>query len=298
MQGVFQIIPPMAWLVIAVLATSAWALVVRVLMKKEGDFLASASITDVFSVIFLILFVVLLGPTFGSTLPSLDLGVIPPFQWVLWAGVSILYTGYVFFTFKASQKVEAAERAILGQSQIIWTVAFSAIFLSEPLGFGKLAAIFLILVGSILCIYRPTKAKWKLEGVHLVLIASLFIGGASVADKFNLQLIPPLVYAIPTYAVPAICFSIMMGKDSISRMGAIAKKYSKEVALISFISISSFTTLLISLSQMEASVAIPLLNTYIVVTALGGMLLLGEREAWAQKLIGALLAFAGAIMIA
>ena len=68
--------------------------------------------------------------------------------------------------------------------------------------------------------------------------------------------------------------------------------------LLAITSTLPYVAFLLALRFLPASEVVPLVNTNIVLTALGGMLLLGEKEGWIQKVIGAILAFAGAWMIA
>ncbi|MFH1306440.1 MAG: DMT family transporter [Candidatus Micrarchaeota archaeon] len=291
----YDLLPPMGWLVLSILTTAAWSLLVRVLNKDEKDYLASLALTEGATVAFLLLLILTFGFDF-ATEGKPPIGEIPQLNWILMALAGVFYAVFIYFTFKGSQTVEGSIRPILGQTEIIWGMLLAFLFLSEVITGQKIFAGLLILAGSVICIYRPG-GKFKLAGVGLILFAALFVASGHVIDRVNSQLFPPLIYAIPLFIIPTIIFFAMMGKKAFERTGKVFEKRPWVSLLLSAFAAVSHVFLLLSLAKIEASVVIPLFNTFVIVAALGGIIFLKERKGWVQKIVGALLAFIGAAII-
>ncbi|MFH1306441.1 MAG: EamA family transporter [Candidatus Micrarchaeota archaeon] len=294
----YELLPPLGWVVVAIISISAWNLAVRGLMKKEKDFVATGASSNIVTALLLIPAILFLGFDFGSKAQP-TLGNIPLFGWGVALLSSILMSVFVYLTYKASRQVDAAERHIISRTKLILVFLFASVFLSEEITFYKIIAAILIIAGSIVCLYRPGKTNWKInEGVLLVLIASALVAGADTATKIALQYFSPIIFAIPIHVIPALSLIFLMGQDATARIGKIFKKYPREISLIGAISMVLFISVLLSFISMDLSVAIPLLSLSVVLTAISGAILLNEKEGWIQKIIGALLAVAGASLIA
>ena len=89
-----------------------------------------------------------------------------------------------------------------------------------------------------------------------------------------------------------------MGKNLVPRLSSAISKNAVPIFLAGFFSVASYLLYLLSLSQLPLSQVIVLFNTNVVLTAILGALILSEKGNWQQKLAGAVLAFAGAALVA
>lgn len=292
----YSFLPPLGWLFFSILATSAWSLLIRVLNKDEKDYLASVAATDGLSTLMLVVVILILGADFGFD-GNFDLASIPLHMWIFVFATAFLYAGFIFYTFKGSQHVEGSIRPVLSQTQSIWAVLISFLFLAEAASLQKLFAIAIIIFGSVLSLWSSKKMDFVQRGVGAILFASFLLGIASVADKVILKFMPSVVYPLFTFAIPCVIFIFLMGRNAPKRILCVLKKRFWVSVLLSFFSILSFISLLLALSKLEASITIPLFNTFVIVTAFGGMVFLGEKSGWQYKIAGAIFAFIGAVLI-
>ncbi len=293
-------IPPLFWALAAAAGISAWSLLSRHIMRNEKDYLAVAVINENLSALVLIGALFVLGPAWLSSsqlAAPLDFSSIPALAWGALAIAIVLYTASGLLSYQVFQAVEASERAVVSQAQIVWVVALGALILGEPVGPLTLLAAGLIVAGALLCTYRPGKHRWDSPGVRLTLVVALIYGTATLADKLALGYFPPLLYSLPMYLFPGIAALALLGNSIRKRAPIVLKKYGARFLLFSALSILPYFAYLIALRELPASSISPLVSTNVVLTALGGMLLLGEHEGWRQKIVGAMLAFAGAWMM-
>jgi drug/metabolite transporter (DMT)-like permease len=289
-------ISPFFWALAAAAGISAWSLLSRHIMRNEKDYLAVAVINENLSALVLIGALLVLGPGWLASAP-IDFSSIPPLAWGALAVAIVLYTASGLLSYQVFQKVEASERAVVSQAQIIWVVALGALLLSEPVGPATLLAAGLIVAGALLCTYRPGKHRWDSPGVRLTLVVALIYGTATLADKLALGYFPPLLYSLPMYLFPGLAALALLGNSIRKRAPIVLKRYGARFLLFSALSILPYFAYLLALRELPASAISPLVSTNVVLTALGGMLLLGEHDGWKQKIAGALMAFAGAWMM-
>lgn len=290
-------IPPLFFALFAAAGIAAWSILSRRVLKNEKDFVAVGGLNEILASAFMLILILLLGTDLGPA-RSIDFSRIPVTGWLALAASSILYTIFTFLNYKAFQTVEATERAVVSQIQIGWVVLMGVLLLGEHPGFAQAAGIVLVVAGALLCTYRKTHHRWGVQGVQLVAFGSLVSGTATLADKVAIGYFPILLYAFWLFVLPAAVALAIMGRKAMARMrGAWKRHGAGPLLLLAVASTLPYVALLLALQLMPVSEVVPLINTNIVLTALGGMLLLGEHEGWPQKVLGAILAFAGAWMI-
>ena len=289
-------IPPAALALAAALLISAWALLSRRILKGKTDYLASGTLIEIVSTAFLAMTLLLLIPDFGSELHSL--AAAPPQAWLILLLSTANYTALIFLFYKANQTAEATERSVVNQLQIPFALLLASLFLSEPITASSIIGAALIIAGAIVCTYRPGMLHWKTEGIRLAAFAAILTGAASLADKLALTRIPLVLYAIPLYIIPALLGLFWMGKNIAPRLSSAFSRNPFPIILAGVFSVASYLLYLLSLSQLPLSQVIVLFNTNVVLTAILGALILSEKGNWQQKLVGAVLAFIGAALVA
>ena len=284
-------------LLLATVLLSAWGLLARKVLKVERDYFAAGTLMEAASTG--VIFIALAALAFLSfPEASLSLSGVPMLAWLLWITAIVLYTAFIYITYKANQTAEAAERSVLNQLQIPVATVLSAIFLSEPLSATRIAGAALVMAGAVICTYKPGFAHWKREGLLLAASAALIVGAANVVDKVAIQSIPIILYSLPLYVVPFLFGLFSLGPRRMQRLGRAYSFHGAWLLAVGAFSVASYLFYLFALARLPVSLTITLFNTNVVLTALGGMLLLSEKTDWKQKLLGALLAFAGAALAA
>jgi len=285
-------VPPSTLAICAAVLLSAWSIASRFILRGKSDYLGAGTAMEISSMIFLFIGLII----FGSYLPGATADI-PPVGWLIWFCATVLYTAFIFITYKANQTVEAGERSVVNLLQIPWALFLALAFLSEPLTPLKTAGALLIISGALACTYRPGLLRWKTDGVKLAAAAALLAGTATIFDKAAMGYFPPLLYALPLYIVPSLFGIAWLGKKSMPRITAAFRKHGAAIAFAGFTSLFSYVLFLLAMQRLPASETILLFNTNVVLTAFAGMLLLSEKEGWKQKIIGVILAFLGAALV-
>ena len=296
------------WLFISIVSLSIYNLLIRYLMKNESDFLACASCSDFISVLFLCLAIFLFDSSFIfqenflsdlTTILSTNFNLfsltLPVF--VLPIFTSILYFFHIYFTFKGSQTTDACIRTIVAQTQGLWTVIFCAIILNEVFSLTKLFAFFLIIMGSIFALFESDKKIHISKGVIEILLASFFASIVIIFDKISIQFFDVLVYTFILYIVPPIIFVILMGNNAPRRIISFLRKNLVKTCLLAFFGTLSFVSMLLALQNFEVSTTRIFLNSNIILTVIAAMIFLNEKNNWQLKILGAILAFLGSVLL-
>ncbi|VVB57060.1 EamA-like transporter family protein [uncultured archaeon] len=295
MLETFFSIPPILFAIFATVGVSAWSLLSRKILRGEKDFIGVGAATEMLSLGILLLFFLSLNGALGGA--DFDPASVPPVGWAALAVSFFAYMAAVLSSYKGFQSGEANERAVINQVQNIFTLLVAAALLAEPLTGPKVAGVLLITAGAVICTYRPDHARWKVEGVRLFLLSALCFGVGGMSDKVAMQYFPVALYAPVSFLGPALAALVLLGRQAVPRMKTIWKRHRFWMPVLALISVAPYVLFLLALKAMPISVLGPLMNTNIVLTAVGGMLLLGEHDSWKQKIAGALLALAGAWMI-
>ncbi len=287
----------------AAVGMAGWNLINRHILRYEKDYMAVAAVNENLSAAMILLAILVLGGGWLSVeqntvaAPSAGWFGIPFIAWAAFAISLVLYCFSGIINYRIGQLVDASERTVVSQLQIVWVVALGALLLGEPVGPVKLAAAGCIIVGAIIATYKPGRHHWKSYGVRLAALVAIIWGTTGLSDKVAMGYFPPLLYSLPLYLAPGLIALALLNKNRVGRMKAAWKRYGLKFVLFSAVATVPFFFYIIALRGLPASVAVPLISINIVLTALGGVLFLGERDGWQQKIAGALLAFVGAWMI-
>ncbi len=291
-------ISPIFWALLCSAGFAAWTILTRLILKDEKDFIAVGGVNETLASVIMLVLILLVGIDAGST-RTFDFGSIPTFVWLVIAAASVLYTVFAYLNYRAFQTIEATERAVVSQIQVGWVALLGILLLGEHPSSMQIAGMVFVVGGALLCTYRKTRSRWKVEGVQIVVLASVIAGTGALCDKIAVANFPILLYSIWLFILPATMALALMGRKALPRMKAVFGRHgARNFLLLAITSTLPYVAFLLALRFLPASEVVPLVNTNIVLTALGGMLLLGEKEGWIQKVIGAILAFAGAWMIA
>jgi drug/metabolite transporter (DMT)-like permease len=290
----YSLLPPLGWLAASVLCIASWNLLIRAIMKNEKDFLAVAVAGDTISTAAILVLAAFSGYDFTRVFASASAQSL-----IFLACAMGLYSAWLYLTYKASQQVEASERALLGQIQVVWALLLAFIIAGEAISAERMLAIGLILAGSFICLYERKKTHFMhaKSGYAAIIICAFILGTTNLLDKINLQAFDVLFYTFLLYAVPMAVIGLIMGRSAPARAIAAVSRNRILIPALSIASIMSFGFAMLSLSKIDISLYTPLISLNVVLTAIGGILILGEKEGWAQKIAGAALAFAGAFLI-
>lgn len=267
---------------------AAYALIARFLVVKSDEQLAFAVLVNLFASLFGILVLIGEGGMFwGITTAVLVVTFIS-------TACSGIYESSQIFVRK---RLEASRSTVL--SQLTPLVAFIGAIVLLHEHFTPLKGIGAVLiVGGNLIAARRHGGALKRRTVFLALGAAVALGAVYIADKFASPHYPLGFYMILSYFLPALyIFLFAMPTGKIHRLVSEFRQTTWRLPVLALTGILGYYLLLKTFRIAEASSVIPIVYSSTILTSIGGIILLKERDNIPQKLVGAALVFAGVVVL-
>ena len=272
----------------------------RTILKDKGDSLAFAFFYQVIAAVSALpLFV------FGLKFPTIF------FPYLVLIAIGVVDTLSSFLIMESLKCLEVSLGTVIYQLRIFWILIFSALILGESLNLEKIVGVCLIFGGISLAVFRKRRVSWlkkimirvlgrkdpKGKGVLVCLLASFLtalemIGVKHVLNQFSLA----VVVFIPL-SVSALLF-LLLAPDLKKRVLVLIKGPQRNAVWLTCVlgTIALFLSLRV-MSLTEVSRANPILQSFSILTILGGIVFLKERERIWQKILGGILAVIGVILV-
>ena len=284
----------MSWQILlfaSVILISFGALLQRVLMKEEGSDPWAYSIVFQF-IVGLMVFVY--GFMFTEMkLPSdfrpLYLNLI--LMILLWSASNI-------FLYSSLKRIEASVFTVIFSTRSFFTTLASSLFLREFLLGRQFAGAIFILMGAVL-VTLDKKSKLNFDkGILYAFLAAMFFGFANTNDRFLLSSFDLFPYVTLAFVLPAI-FMVAVKPSSLHELKAFTKinLFGKMLLLCLVYALSSITFFgALQIAPNSSQVATISVSS-VVLTVLLSIIFLKERKNMARKIIGALAAFLGLLLV-
>ena len=208
----------------------------------------------------------------------------------------LLWSFSNIFSFKALKTIEASEYTIIFTSRTLFTVITSAIFLGNILTHKQILGGLLIIIATVLAVYKNTKFKFKIGELYALLGAMAF-GFETTNDKIILSSFKLYPYVTIAYLFPAL-FMLFLFPKSILRMKDILnkKRIFKVLLFCGLLAISSLAFFSALQIATNASQVVILNQVTTIVIVLMGIIFLKERDNMPRKLLAAILSVVGVIL--
>lgn len=197
--------------------------------------------------------------------------------------------------FLARKYLEASRMTILFQLTPVITFFAAVLFINETFSTEKLLAILLIFAGNVVAIVKHGGHITR-NGLLFGLLTVVSLGFAYIADKSVFEFYPIGLYVALTYFAPSI-YVLLFISNRVKRVREEFHRTKKTLPVLAAISVLGYYMLLKNFSLTEASVAVPIIYTSTIFTAFGGIFILKEKSNILQKIIGAIVVFAGVLML-
>lgn len=224
----------------------------------------------------------------GSPLPS----HVPLFA----VGLLLLSAlGYGIFQrgqFYLRKQVEVSQLTPVMQTGIIFGFLASILILNEVLTLKKLLGASIILLATLLVSLNKKLSINKYASIAIAISAALSIAG--VIDKVASPYYPLYFYTMLIWIIPLPFIAYP------SRSGEIRtaiKQAGWKIPILAGLNAVSLVFLVHALQIGEASKVIPILSTVTVLTVLGGVIILGEKDNWQRKVLAGILATIGVLVL-
>jgi uncharacterized membrane protein len=281
----------MNWLVlvsIGAIFLSLATLFQRILLKEEQS--DSVTYGFVFQILTaLLMFIYSLFS--GFSLPPLK----PHIPFLI--SMALLYAFANLTLFRAFQKAEASEVAVIAASKSIWTVIAAAIFLQEAINSQRIIGTLLVVAGIAAISWRPK--KWKLNQGHLLaFVSAIFFGFGFTNDAFLLNSFDVAPYLVLGFFLPALVI-FFLKPTLITKLKLFGNKQrlTKMSATSFFYGIASLSVGLAYKLGGDASQIAPIIQSSIVLTVVLAYIFLKESDYLLNKIIGTGLVFGGVLLL-
>jgi drug/metabolite transporter (DMT)-like permease len=268
---------------------AAYALLARSLAIKSESPLAFSIVFGVFAALFSLPIIVLEPGSFSGITSTVLLVTL--LATLLWG----IYDATQFYVRK---HLEASRFTLIFQLTPIVALIGSILFLGENVTAAKLTAIFLIVGGNIFALYK-SKGFVSVKGLLLACFAVLVVGCAYVADKAVFEHYPIGFYTALMFGAPVlyVIALFLIRREPIERIRNEFKRVTWRLPLLSFVCVAGFYSLLKTYQLVDLSVALPVAFTSSILTVIGGIIILGERDNIPQKIFGAFVVFIGVVLL-
>ncbi|MBI2032314.1 MAG: DMT family transporter [Candidatus Levybacteria bacterium] len=266
---------------------AAFGLLSRYLSKESKYPLGFAIIYGAISSILTVPFIFIEPWRFGNLTPLI---IFVTFLATLFFG---LFEANQFF---ARKNLEASRLSIFFQITPVVTFFGSLIFLSESITLQKTVGVGIIFAGNLIAVYKHG-GHITPRGLFYALASVIALGLAYVADKRAFSYYPLGLYMLISYFFPIFYIFILMPRNRLISIQYELKRTGWKTFLLAIFSVSGYYMVLKTFQLTEASVAIPIIFSSTVLTALGGIIILKERTSIPQKIIGAIVVVTGVTLL-
>lgn len=273
------------WLFLALAAallSGANTLLNRVVMLRHKEWWTFAL---AFQLIGAVLFLPFLA---GGQLPS------EPLPWALALVASVLWAAIAVIAFKSYHYAEVSLRTPVTRLRIILIVLF-AVSVGEAVSANKLLGALVVFAGVVVATWKEKPlGSFGEKGVQLALVVAFLTAAAYVVDKAASPSFSSAAYSFLQFALPAAWIWLAMPKHLELRS---IKPQLAIVALTALLGAAYYWMQIAAYQTGPVSIVAPVVELSSLVAVVGGIVFLGERRHWGRKIIGVIIACAGAAIM-
>lgn len=211
--------------------------------------------------------------------------------------IAALITIGSIYAFKGFKYIEASEHSILLTSSKLWSLVGAVLLLGELMTARKLVAALLIIIGVVIAEWRKHRFKLNI-GAGYVLLAALSYAGGEVLSFFMLRDFDSTAFLIYGSVISAIMIAVT-SPGIFAKLSFYAKP--KNLTNIMIVSINdTIATLFLFNAYQVGRNALqigPIMATQTIVTVMLAYFFLREKDHMLQKIVGALMAAGGMILL-
>ncbi len=280
------------FILLSVLGSAAYKLLIRRVLRPIEPYAFSLIQNLIAAVIFL--------PAALAVLPRVTL----PSSSTAWLALIVAVALWTIATIVSSvsyKRTEVSLRGPISQSRLIWVMLLGLVVLGESASWHKIIGGLIIFIGVSLLIWHPERRLGRLSdpAIKWTLWAALISALAAIADKYTLKFFPTEVYGFLVYLLPAM---VMLGLIGHGEKAAAVRQVLRRdnlpgTIVISLIGAATYYCSLRAYQLADISLAYPLLQLDMLIVVLAGILFMGEREHFRQKIIAAVVVIAGSIVL-
>lgn len=238
-----------------------------------------------------------------SLIPALATGW--HFEWnpvtIAWLGVvAVTYTIGPSLYYIGLKHTNLSVTTTLDATGAIYAFILGVLILGESFTLTKIVGMGLIMVAVLVVAGKSTAVNRFTKHEILLLIAPLFYAIGSIADNTLIKYSNAMTYLTLSFLVAGIAMTLV----NLPRIKEVGVENLKEKTFLKtltlnafFVAIYGYASYRAYLDGGEVSAMYPIMQSESVVVPFMAMWLFGEREKFLHKIIGAVLAFAGILLL-
>ena len=274
------------FIILAILSGTATKLLNKYVVKSTEPY-AFALITQLISSIIF----------FGLAFPKF---ILPNTltAWLILALASILWSLIAVSVLISYKSAQVSIRDPLSQSKIIIALLFGTIFLGETTTINRIVGTIVIFLGICTLLFHPEKRFGRLSepGVKWTFFSALLGATVAIVDKAALTYFNLETYAFLVYFLPLIILSLFLPEKIDQVKHLLRSKWKSSISAIVLSTVTYYLTLK-SFSLADVTLVYPLLQLTTLLTVIGGIIFMKERDHLWQKIIAVVLVIAGSIIL-
>lgn len=224
-----------------------------------------------------------------------------PHSWFAWFLVllsSILWAIIALTGFSAYKLTNVSIKAPLSEVRIVFLFLLSVLILGEAFYFRKAAGMLLILLGIIILTYKKRKVFGNLKdrGVQLTLLTALVISGVALIDKYAMNYFTAGTFGFLVYFFPGVLLLFFIRR----RKGVVTSLMRRRFSLIFFVIVLGMLSYYFKLRAYDladASLVFPITRLSVLISTIGGITALKEKEEIFKKLLSVAIILVGAFVL-
>lgn len=216
--------------------------------------------------------------------------------WIILAISSVLWAITTYIAFYVYKMLEVSIKTTIDRTRLIFILLIAVIFLGESLTLNKVAGIALILIGAITVSYHKEKLKHRMKWILLCIVTAILSSAAYICDKYAMGFFSASSYVFYSHFFPGLLilpFFIYRRKSFTD----IFVSNGKSVIAVVALDCLGYFLLLMSFKMIEASIAVPIMECMFIVSVLGGIIFLKEREEIGKKVVSMIIALVGVLIL-
>lgn len=208
----------------------------------------------------------------------------------------LLYGFANVFVFKSLQRIEASQFTVLFTSRAIWTVIAATIFLHEVFLGLQIVGMLLILLAVFIVTY--TRKFIFNRGTLYALLAGLLFGLAFTNDAYLIRHFDVLSYESISFLLPTLGMFLIYPRTVTKMRELMLPGVFWKLTIFAILWGTASVTIFFAYKiGSNAAQLATIAQTATIITVILSLVLLHERSNLSKKLLGALLAFLGVILI-
>ena len=278
----------MEWVAFAFLSAASFttfSILIRKSLLKGSDATAFTVLNDLTTGIMLLVLSLFVTLTISLTPHVILLTVISS---MLFAFSSLLFT-------KARQIEEVGIVSVVRQTAVFWIFIGGILFYGEQFSLEKIIGTMLLFIGTWIVLWR--KETFSLtKGVIFVLAGAIGLSISSlIAKDIVINNLSPILYSGTVFSLAGLWLLPFIKRKE--RLVDEVKLQKWRVIIVSIFLGLSVTLLYSGYSTGEVSKVFPVYSSYVIMSVIAGMLLLGEGKYMMRKILGSLVALVGVVLL-